>query len=59
LQLLREKIAMTGPAIEGPPFEISKYRRGAGATVISTNIASREKTISAIDVKAYAAVVLL
>jgi hypothetical protein len=57
--LLREKIAMTGAAIEGPPFEISKYERGPGAIVILTNIASREKTISAIDVKAYAAVVLL
>jgi hypothetical protein len=56
--LLRNKIAITGGSIECPP-SISKDERGSGAIDISTNIASGEKTISVIDVKAYAEVVLL
>jgi hypothetical protein len=56
--LLRNKAAITGGSIEGPLL-ISKDERGSGAIDISTNMASREKTIGVIDVKAYAEVVLL
>ena len=57
--MLKHKNAIPIGASEAPASEISKRGIGPGAVIISlTKIASREKAISVLDLKAYPVVVI-